>query len=914
MVSDSGIFSCLYRLLSSMNSSRSTLITAFFKSPPLDEGEGVSLTTPTTSRGGDECSWCSGESGEGVGRFSVNLSGLLNSQVSCGDPQDATPLSTVPIPYNNHENGTTLPAILGTGMRQGTLSWDASSGTLALKSPATPPHLTTPHSSDVLVSRHSTEANVMVTKEKEGGGEVEGCDIRRRQRKKRQPCRVGVTLDNGTLEGECTEVRIKGRGRKRSKRTIHTEEKKGKRRLCGEKELLVRIKRCLLSQLPRDNDSLIAGLHSEPEPGNVVMGGLHSEPDHGGDVEITHSVRPVDCLDESVILVSASPPLRLPHPPPLLRPPAPSTLPCPPAPSTLSGAWAKIFNRPGPSVATSLNNNITNSVSRSSVSVSPVCSPKKCRPSSPLRRSLSRSPRTRRSPRPHSPLRSPWKGSSTSASPLRCSIKPRKLVALSPPMVKRPRHQYDSAPFSSLVHIRQDCTSDLTSTLTSTKPAYNLKPVTIPSSTLCRPQAHQFNLKSCLASTEGQTSAQSDPLLAVVTADQRACLLDQLVDAHPQERVRKIFQRYCRIRAGNTTQNHTLPTPPHIHTVTPPHIHTVTSTIHDTAGGSKRSNRKPLVCRIHILNSTHQVDVGAYTGYKSCGKTRGRRSLRLASGMSDSAPGKLPAKKKKKKNRQSYKSAGSNGLGPSEMYGERKRRLSSKVAGSSEAAPYSELHGERRDDLHQKRKRKRSRAGSDVAAIDDDEGEEGEGEEEPGFSDLWSELYRPQTSADVIGNKENVQRLFSWLQTWKNKCSSKQNAFDHISLPDRRKRKRRTCVDVNRDESRGSRENSPTPEWARGGQGSNDFISLTHLRRHRQRRKLILQDSSSEEEGEEEEGEGFEMGEGVSSVVLLCGGVGCGKTAAVYTCAAELGCKVRTYPEIIIPVYLYAVLFCRFLR
>lgn len=151
-------------------------------------------------------------------------------------------------------------------------------------------------------------------------------------------------------------------------------------------------------------------------------------------------------------------------------------------------------------------------------------------------------------------------------------------------------------------------------------------------------------------------------------------------------------------------------------------------------------------------------------------------------------------------------------------------------------------------------------------------------------SDMWTELYRPQSRSEVIGNKAKVQQLYSWLQSWSSKSTGQQlpgGAGGGGGGGQERKE--------SSEGSRSSRESSPTPEWARGGR---DFMSLSHLQRKRRRRRKRVSSSESEAEVEEGESEGEE--EGVSSVLLLCGGVGCGKTAAVHACAAELGCKVSS--------------------
>lgn len=238
----------------------------------------------------------------------------------------------------------------------------------------------------------------------------------------------------------------------------------------------------------------------------------------------------------------------------------------------------------------------------------------------------------------------------------------------------------------------------------------------------------------------------------------------------------------------------------------------------------QQSHRNPLVCSIHIhhtVDKTIEVNRTAYSN---------RKSLRL------------------------------------------RRKRSTSQSGDCEIMTET-----------RKKKRVNIDTRSEVAGeVVDLVNEGGKGE---AVTDLWTEVYRPQRKAEMIGNKMKIQQLHNWLQKWRNKRS--QNVSNEVSKHDKR-RWRRKLSDV---QSQGSRENSPIPEWVHR-EGNDDFMSITHLRR--KKRVVLGLHSSEEEEEEEERGEcDGEEGEGVTSVLLLCGPVGSGKTAAVYSCAAELGFKVH---------------------
>ncbi|KAM9281471.1 ATPase family AAA domain-containing protein 5 [Morus bassanus] len=102
---------------------------------------------------------------------------------------------------------------------------------------------------------------------------------------------------------------------------------------------------------------------------------------------------------------------------------------------------------------------------------------------------------------------------------------------------------------------------------------------------------------------------------------------------------------------------------------------------------------------------------------------------------------------------------------------------------------------------------------------------------------LWTEKYQPQDSSELVGNKKEIERLYSWLKEWKKRAD----------LEEKRKQKREK-EDKEHEDSL----------------GSLDFKN----------------NSDIEEETS------------LCNTVLITGPPGVGKTAAVYACAQELGFKI----------------------
>ncbi|NXK48874.1 ATAD5 protein, partial [Chauna torquata] len=100
---------------------------------------------------------------------------------------------------------------------------------------------------------------------------------------------------------------------------------------------------------------------------------------------------------------------------------------------------------------------------------------------------------------------------------------------------------------------------------------------------------------------------------------------------------------------------------------------------------------------------------------------------------------------------------------------------------------------------------------------------------------LWTEKYQPQDSSELVGNKKEIERLYSWLKEWKKRADW--------------------------EEKRNQKEEKEDKEH----QDSLDSFDF--------------QDSKSDIEEETN----------LCNTVLITGPPGVGKTAAVYACAQELG-------------------------
>ncbi|NWV97461.1 ATAD5 protein, partial [Machaerirhynchus nigripectus] len=103
---------------------------------------------------------------------------------------------------------------------------------------------------------------------------------------------------------------------------------------------------------------------------------------------------------------------------------------------------------------------------------------------------------------------------------------------------------------------------------------------------------------------------------------------------------------------------------------------------------------------------------------------------------------------------------------------------------------------------------------------------------------LWTEKYQPQDSSELVGNKKEIERLYSWLKEWKKRADLEE-----------KRNQRREKEDKEQEDSLSS---------------------------------LDFKDSKSDIEEEIT----------LCNTVLITGPPGVGKTAAVYACAQELGFKI----------------------
>ena len=125
------------------------------------------------------------------------------------------------------------------------------------------------------------------------------------------------------------------------------------------------------------------------------------------------------------------------------------------------------------------------------------------------------------------------------------------------------------------------------------------------------------------------------------------------------------------------------------------------------------------------------------------------------------------------------------------------------------------------------------------------------------YSSMWTDIYRPLTCGEVLGNSEQCSSLYNWLATWMKRQPAKTAA---------------RLEDVRSDRERGVKD-------------SNDLLSLAEMKGHRhrvfrrQRKRCYSSDSEEDDLCP-------------PAAMLLCGRPGSGKTASVYACAHQLGIKV----------------------
>ncbi len=151
-------------------------------------------------------------------------------------------------------------------------------------------------------------------------------------------------------------------------------------------------------------------------------------------------------------------------------------------------------------------------------------------------------------------------------------------------------------------------------------------------------------------------------------------------------------------------------------------------------------------------------------------------------------------------------------------------------------------------------------------------------------SDLWSSVYRPQTSNEVIGNSKQCSGLCNWLKRWKQSGNNSEPASSVVAKERGAHRQRCKGPKVNEWWENDRDEDFVPPEKVNLSKGRSGLCQ-----------RYLSGDGGSSEEEESVKGEDGEGGE--TSVMLLCGPHGAGKTAAVYAAADQLEFRVRNSSE-----------------
>ena len=146
-------------------------------------------------------------------------------------------------------------------------------------------------------------------------------------------------------------------------------------------------------------------------------------------------------------------------------------------------------------------------------------------------------------------------------------------------------------------------------------------------------------------------------------------------------------------------------------------------------------------------------------------------------------------------------------------------------------------------------------------------------------NEVWSDVYRPRKTGELIGNRLACTQLRDWLQVWKDKCTCTPTPPSFQSSTSKAKRKPLQ-----------SKSNTSTAWCVK--EKDDDFVSLEHIRVRRGVKRVLSKVTS---DSEEEDGNASDDNGGVCSAALVCGPHGCGKTAGVYAIAEELGFKVKPY-------------------
>ncbi|XP_078347147.1 uncharacterized protein LOC144632387 isoform X2 [Oculina patagonica] len=126
---------------------------------------------------------------------------------------------------------------------------------------------------------------------------------------------------------------------------------------------------------------------------------------------------------------------------------------------------------------------------------------------------------------------------------------------------------------------------------------------------------------------------------------------------------------------------------------------------------------------------------------------------------------------------------------------------------------------------------------------------------------LWTDLYRPLRSTEVMANASAVSKLRSWLEEWKIKR-------EKTLRKELQQQKRLLAIQKGKSTASSSQGSGHTLEWW-DDDSDSDFQ---------------MSDNASDDSDTE--------GGGLSTAMFISGPTGVGKTAMVYACAEELGYKV----------------------
>eukprot|EP00117_Sycon_ciliatum_P011601 scpid46863/ scgid2229/ ATPase family AAA domain-containing protein 5; Chromosome fragility-associated gene 1 protein len=152
------------------------------------------------------------------------------------------------------------------------------------------------------------------------------------------------------------------------------------------------------------------------------------------------------------------------------------------------------------------------------------------------------------------------------------------------------------------------------------------------------------------------------------------------------------------------------------------------------------------------------------------------------------------------------------------------------------------------------------------------------------YRPTWSQRIAPQSAVEVVGNDTSVKQLLSWLKAWRKRRKLVKDAPSPVAAPKRRQKSRQKKKKRRKKSNRidSSSSSSSDDDWF---DADPDFMP-TVRNKARQRKRCHSED---EEDWLDEDEDAQQQ---LCSTVLLTGPHGCGKTAAVFACAQELGYEV----------------------